>query len=77
MGRNRLNGSYVIKVCDIADREEYDKAELLRQRCTHDFLPHLVKVEDNKIIGDKNVIYSLIMRIWNSAFFMTILRTMI
>lgn len=56
--RERLTGSYVVKVCDIPEREEKKeayKANVLYQRAP-DFSQHLVKVEAEAEVDGKTVI---------------------
>ncbi len=56
--RDRLTGSYIVKVCNRAEREEEKesyKANILYQGAS-DFSQHLVKVEAEKEVDGKNVI---------------------
>ncbi len=56
--RNRLNGSYIVKVCSIPERDEEneaDKANILHRGAT-DFSQHLVKVEREAEVDGKYVI---------------------
>lgn len=56
--RKRLTGNYIVKVCNIVQKEEEKesyKANLLYQGAPN-FSEHLVKVEAEKTIGERNVI---------------------
>ena len=56
--RKRFTGSYIVKVCNIVQREEEKesyKADLLYQEAPN-FTEHLVKVVTEKTIGERSII---------------------